>query len=276
MQISWVTLFYIVAIYGLVRFFARTPEGLDSKKVNWSPIESVGVTLFIFFFGQLVGGLVAYAAPLLLGWSQQEIVDWVSNDAIGQFITILFIDIVSVFLLVKFLGRRKNSLATLGFVKQIKLSDFLYAVGFYVLYFITFLIVIKMATDLIPAIDVDQKQQIGFEAVSQWKLPIVFISLVVLPAVVEELLIRGFLYGGLRQKIPKVLAILLTSLIFAAAHLQFGLGEKLLWIAAIDTFVLSIFLIILREKTGRLWASIFLHALKNSIAFVSLFILKIA
>lgn len=275
MNNSWATLFYIVGIYGLVRFLAKPPKDLDSKTVNWTPLESVGITIFIYFFGQLIGGLMVYAIPLLFGWGESQIVDWVSNDAIGQFITICTVDAISVFLLLKFLKKRKNNVAILGLVKQVKWSDLFYAIGTYILYFVVFLFVIQIATSLFPAIDVEQKQQIGFDTVSQWKLPLVFISLVILPAVVEELLIRGFLYGGLREKIPKIFAVFLTSFIFAVAHLQFGSGEKLLWVAAIDTFVLSIFLIMLREKTGRLWSSIMLHGIKNSVAFVSLFILKI-
>ena len=43
----------------------------------------------------------------------------------------------------------------------------------------------------------------------------------------------------------------------------------------LDTFILSLVLIYLREKTGGLWASITLHAFKNGVAFVALFALHI-
>jgi len=46
-----------------------------------------------------------------------------------------------------------------------------------------------------------------------------------------------------------------------------------LYIAALDTFILSLVLIYLREKTGSLWASITLHAVKNGVAFMALFVL---
>jgi len=54
-----------------------------------------------------------------------------------------------------------------------------------------------------------------------------------------------------------------------------GSGEPLLWIAALDTFILSFVLIYLKEKTGSLWPPIGLHMLKNSLAFISIFILHI-
>ncbi len=86
-------------------------------------------------------------------------------------------------------------------------------------------------------------------------------------------MVRGFLYGSLKKQWPKIYAVLCTSALFAIAHLQFGSGAPLLWVAAIDTFILSLVLIYLRDKTGSLAASIMLHMLKNSLAFVALFLL---
>ena len=100
---------------------------------------------------------------------------------------------------------------------------------------------------------------------------LVFISLVLLPPVVEEIVARGFLYTGLRSKLPKIVAALITSALFAAAHLQWGSGAPLLWVAALDTFTLSLVLVYLREKTGGLAASMGVHMLKNGLAFVVLF-----
>jgi membrane protease YdiL (CAAX protease family) len=123
---------------------------------------------------------------------------------------------------------------------------------------------------------VEQSQELGFNPVGTVELILTFISLVILPPLVEELLMRGYLYTSLKKKLSKIAAALVTSVIFAAAHLQFGSGAPLLWVAAIDTFVLSLFLVSLREKTGGLWASMTLHATKNLIAFMSLFIFHIS
>lgn len=86
-------------------------------------------------------------------------------------------------------------------------------------------------------------------------------------------MVRGFLYTTLKKALKPIWAVLLTSALFAAAHLSEGGSSGLLWIGALDTFVLSLVLIYLREKTGGLWASITLHAIKNGIAFVTLFLL---
>jgi len=133
-----------------------------------------------------------------------------------------------------------------------------------------------MAKALFPSLNFEQEQEIGFStAVSGLTLVPIFISLVVLPPVVEEILARGFLYTGLRTKLKPILATLITSVLFAVAHLQWGEGAPLLWVAAIDTFVLSMVLCYLRETTGRLAAPIMLHAIKNGIAFAALFIFKV-
>jgi membrane protease YdiL (CAAX protease family) len=144
------------------------------------------------------------------------------------------------------------------------------------LYYISYLVIVSVAGALVPALNVDQAQELGFNPIGTGELILTFISLVILPPIVEETLMRGFLYTSLKKRLTKVNAALITSVIFAAAHLQFGSGAPLLWVAAIDTFVLSLFLVYLREKTGSLWASMTLHALKNGVAFASLFIFHLS
>lgn len=270
--LSWATPIYILSLYGLIRFVTRDTGPLAKRGVNWSPLESVGVTLFIFFFGQLLGSLLIFLPLTLLGWSNQRISDLVTNNTFGQFLVVLFIEVITVGLLIAFLRRRKTKPKAIGLVGRPQLSDFFRAVLGYVVYFAIYLVVIQVAKGIFPSLDLEQKQDIGFEQVARIQLPLVFISLVVLPPIVEELLMRGFLYTGLKQRLPRLWAIFLTSFLFAIAHLQADNAAPLLWVAAIDTFVLSIVLIYLRDKTGKLWSSMMLHALKNFIAFVVLFV----
>ncbi len=68
------------------------------------------------------------------------------------------------------------------------------------------------------------------------------------------------------------LAAFVQALFFGAAHLEIIGDNPLNWIAAIDTFVLSIFLIGILHRTKSLWSAILLHAIKNTVAFVFLFI----
>jgi len=83
-----------------------------------------------------------------------------------------------------------------------------------------------------------------------------FISLVVLPPIAEEIMVRGFLYSSLK----KAMRILAGRVADECDFLRPRLTGRRQWqpalYAALDTFVLSLVLIYLREKTGSLWASI--------------------
>lgn len=275
MHINWFTPIYILAIYGLVRFLFRSKPDDKKEEVNWSPLESAAITLFIFFIAEVIGLLLIYAVPLMLGWSNTRVSNWIDNSVVGQFVITIAIELVTTLLLLNFLKRRLASVKTIGLNRAPVWKDLGYVLLGFAMYFITYLVIIDLVKALIPSINLDQQQQLGFENPSHWQLPLVFISLVVLPPIVEELLVRGFLYTGLKKGLPMVWAVLFTSGLFAIAHLQAGSGAPLLWVAAIDTFVLSLVLIFLKERTGSLWASIGLHMLKNGIAFISLFVLHI-
>jgi membrane protease YdiL (CAAX protease family) len=140
-------------------------------------------------------------------------------------------------------------------------------------YFVLYLLSVGLISHFVPGLNVNQQQQIGFNNVhGAAPLVMTFISLVVLPPLAEEIMVRGFLYSSLKKALPTASAVIVTSALFASAHLPEGGAAGPLYIAALDTFVLSLVLIYLREKTGSLWASITLHAIKNGIAFVALFV----
>jgi membrane protease YdiL (CAAX protease family) len=136
-------------------------------------------------------------------------------------------------------------------------------------------VLLALASTLAPDLNVNQQQDIGFQRVSgTGQLVVTFLSLVVLPPLAEETLFRGFLFTTFRRRMSFLLATLLTSTLFAIPHLLESQGSQgLLWVAGIDTFVLSLVLCVLRERSNSLWPGILLHGLKNGIAFVSLFVL---
>ena len=86
----------------------------------------------------------------------------------------------------------------------------------------------------------------------------------VLPPIAEELLFRGYLFGRLREQFGFWFTTLIVSIAFGFVHFQWNVG--------IDTAVLSVFLCYLRERTGSIWASMILHAIKNGFAYFLLFI----
>ncbi|MFI5275279.1 MAG: CPBP family intramembrane glutamic endopeptidase [Candidatus Saccharimonadales bacterium] len=250
-------------------------HGVAEAKVSWNPVIAVVAVLVIYFVSQFFGGLVLSIYPAIRHMSSAQANTWITNSVAAQFVYVLIAEGLTILAVWQFLKHYHVSLKTIG-IKRFKSVDILYAIAGFGLYFISYAILLQIVTKLIPSLNVNQQQQIGFSNASGvGQLVLTAISLVILPPIAEEILMRGFLYTSLRKSMPKIIAALITSIIFASGHLEFGQGAPLLWIAAIDTFVLSLVLVFLREKTGRLWASMGVHALKNTIAFTSIFIFHI-
>ena len=251
------------------------PRG-EGQTLPWSPWIAVVFVVVVYFVSQFVSGLLVSIYPALHHWSLVQANDWLNNNVLAQFLYVLIAESLTFGGIYAFMRARKVSLKAIG-LRRPRWSDALYGLGMLPLYYLSYIVLVAIATQIAPSLNINQQQQIGFSGAHGVALLIVtFISLVILPPLVEEIMMRGFLYTSLKKGLPKVGAALVTSVIFASAHLQAGSGAPLLWIAAIDTFTLSLFLVYLREKTDGLWASMTLHALKNGIAFISLFILHLS
>lgn len=169
-------------------------------------------------------------------------------------------------------------LSTLAFLnlQNIKPNDFfgkfaLRQVLFTPLYYIGYVILSRIArtiVGLIPGVDTNQKQDFGLQADGPLQLVVIFIALVILPPISEEILFRGLLYRSFRKPFGKVAAAIIISLLFGASHGQ--------WNVAADTFVLSLVLIYLVEKSNSLWPAIALHFFKNTVAVLLVFVFKVS
>lgn len=157
-----------------------------------------------------------------------------------------------------------------GVQRGLQLKDVYMPVLILPLYFAASAVTLSILGSVLPFINLDQAQDVGFSAdnlngVVAYVLA--FIALVILAPVAEELLFRGYLFGKVRVLLGAVTAALITSVTFGLAHGQWNVG--------IDTFVLSLFLCGLRQYTGAIWASMILHGLKNLLAYTLLFLLPL-
>lgn len=235
------------------------------------PVVSVVLLLGIFFSSQIVAGFLISLYPAVRSWTQAQSLQWLTQSVAAQFGYVLMAEALAVGMVLKALRYAKVLYARIGLIRP-RPSDVMWAFTAYALYFITYAVVVTVVSNLLPQINTTQEQQIGFEtARSTGELGLVFISLVVLPPIAEEIMFRGFLFSGLRAKYRFWPAAIVTSILFGIAHLQFGADAPLLWVAAIDTFILGCFLAYLRDKTGSLWPPMCLHAIKNCVAFLILF-----
>lgn len=249
-------------------------EIIKDKPAFWAPIQTLFLTVAVYLSSQVAASFIILTVPLLFGVTNASLEQWL-DGSVGQFFFILLVEGAVLLLLWRLLRVKKRSFKDIGMIRP-KFGDLGMAVMGFGIYFLLYVVIAVLAKAIFPSINFEQEQQVGFEtARANWELILVFFSLVIMPPVVEEILARGFLYTGLKTKWPKWLAVIVTSAMFAIAHLQFGSGAPLLWVAAIDTFILSLVLIYLREKTGSLGAPIALHMLKNFIAFMLLFVFKV-
>ena len=246
----------------------------NSEKVFWGPIFGV-----LYGFGlALIGAQLAIGVMLgvilgLSGMSDVAVKTWV-NTIHGQFIYVLLAELISFGLIALYVWERAKSLRPIG-IDRFKAKYLLYIIVGLIVYFTVYLVTVTVAAACFPSLNLSQEQDIGFKNPSGLlQLVMVFVSLVILPPIAEETIFRGFIFAGLRRKLPFILSAIFTSLLFALGHLQFGSGAPLLWVAGIDTFVLSVVLCFIREKTGSIWPTIAIHALKNFIAFSFLYLLK--
>jgi len=225
--------------------------GKKEGAVAWSALQAVVVTFVAFSLSIIFTSIAGYLA-IKVGLSDtiQTFVLYTTNTLCLMLVSAIFIN-----------------------QRKVKFKDFFKLPKYYVtlnllpLYYVIYSLIsvyINQLLILIPSYNANQAQPVGYNSVSGLGLVLAFISLVVLTPLGEEILFRGVLYQGLKTKLNVILAAIVTSLLFGLAHAQWNVG--------VDTFVLSLAAIYLYEKYQSLWFPIGLHAIKNFIAFIMIFV----
>jgi membrane protease YdiL (CAAX protease family) len=225
--------------------------------VNYGPIKAVYFLLLTYFGSHIIAIL-----PFLLNSDEGSM-----ESALPRLAHSMLFAVVGFAIVHYVLKEQKNTVADIGFRNFSDMSAFGKALLGLVGYYLSIIFVLSLVGLVFPTLDLGQEQVTGFARPDGFV--ILFISLVIIPPILEELMMRGLLFSGLRKKLNFTWATIITSLIFGAAHLA-GAENALHWPAAIDTLVLSFFLCYLREKTGSLFAPILLHMFKNFIALLYL------
>ncbi len=234
----------------------------------WGPAAAIIVAVLAFFGAQALAGIILSILASQAGLPI-SLIDTKDNQIAGQFYFVVLSDALMLSVVWFFLRSRRARLRQVGFGRRPVWKDVGVAVVGYLVYFVL-LIIAYMVLGSTTQVNLDQRQELGFDHLfSSGEKIMALVALVILPPLVEETIFRGFVFTGLRTKLPFVGATIITSLLFASPHLL-GSREGLLWIAGADTLILSFVLCYLREKTGALWAPIMVHATKNLIAFLLL------
>ena len=231
------------------------------------PTQLLVNSLAIFIISQLIA---AFIVEIILGFMHggTDVGTLLNNSSSAQLFYILIAEGLATGLVVKIVKRKGLNLAFIGLGRRPVWRDLWRALGGFIVFYALLIVTSLLLSWLFPSFNTNQKQDLGFNNLNtSLDSVFAFIALVILPPFGEEPLIRGYLFSGLRARSRFIPAMLITSLFFGAAHLEIGSGGPLVWGAAIDTFVLSLVLVRLRETTGALYAGILVHMLNNLVAF---------
>ncbi len=227
-------------------------------------------SLFFFFGAQIIPIVLMVTALRVAGYTSEETKELFTENHAVQFLAILLVSFTIVFSVYKFLQIVKQKPITFLLLnKKPNLTQLAEVIITYGVYLFGLIITIALVGEF-TSVDVNQSQELGIsDPQSGISLVLVFLSLVVLPAISEEVLFRGYLFNGLKKYSNVIVAYTVTCLLFGIAHLEY---DNLNWIAVIDTLIFSVFLIYISQRHKSLYSAMFLHAIKNSVAFFVLFV----
>jgi len=229
----------------LAQVQVRAGNEAQNYHVPWSILDTwLGVGLLAVLFVVLV-------FALLIGLIDERLI---------QSAGILLIELIFLLPVFLILAWRKIHWKLLGFgkfpLKTIGIGIVLLLAGY---------MIIIPHNYLLYELGVDTQGDQIFKIFNNLESPAWFIVAGALIApVVEEIFFRGFLFQGFRQKYGWAVAILLSSFIFAAAHLD--------PVAFIPTLVLGCVLAFMYHISNSVWPGIIFHFGINSFGLCALYL----
>lgn len=235
---------------GVRRFLQKDP--VRRRILTWVGWVALVVGAYI------AASLLSSGLVLLLRWLG---VAWSLETTTGILIyrTVFNLIMIGVIAAGAYFGRQALERSDFGVNRELQWRDIGLGILGLVVYFLLAMVALWLASH-IPGFDATETQDVGLGSMYAVDRVVAFMSIVVITPILEEIMFRGMLYGGLRRsKMPWWGAAVIVSALFGLAHMQ--------WNVAIDVFVLSMVACYLRELTGGIWAGFMLHMLKNGLAF---------
>jgi len=191
-----------------------------------------------------------------------------TTDAILMAVGYLFCGVCTIALIVYRIGRRRSVWELLG----LKWHRVAACVGQGIAGFGVVVALLAIALSVLGQLGIERivplapqaPVEVFLETRSPLTFAIYFVLVGIIAPVLEELIFRGFVYGGLRRMMTVPAAALASALIFAAAHVAVPVGSLL----AIT--LIGVVLAYLYERSGSLIAPMVTHAMYNSFVFLLL------
>jgi membrane protease YdiL (CAAX protease family) len=232
--------------------------------VPWSLIDTAEVLAVLLLALVAVGLAAGLAADRL----QQDITGPTARAAIvaAQYLLVMLIALRLMLWRVRAPQRQK--LSVLGLRNGNRLGSLIYTgVAGYSIYLLIALVQSTMSQSLPLACTASM--QLGMRLLEQQDAMSVVLYLALLgllAPLAEELIFRGFVYGGIRRYLPAFTAVLVSAGIFGLMHLNS--------MALLQLVVIGIILAVLYERTRSLIPCIVCHALNNVLVFVTILLVN--
>jgi len=237
----------------------QAPQDKLAKNAGstWGILETL--TFGLLGFGISTIATIAVAI-LAIAFAGEKIIENLGFNLI----VLIFTNLVFLAVILTYLIGKKVKLSQLGLRKPKSSSNWFLVIPTFFAYAGVLFVADTALRYFLPELNLDQEQELVFKnAAGIYQMIIAGIALLVVAPVTEELIFRGFIFKGFRNKLGFLLAAIISSALFGIAHGQLNV--------AVDTFILGMFLCFLYEKSKSIWLPIALHAFKNGIAFYLIF-----
>jgi membrane protease YdiL (CAAX protease family) len=225
---------------------ATVPAKPTFPYANWGPLAAVlGVIMALATGAVLTVGVLIVDQPP----SAKELSD--AASAVAQFLSELSFLLVPIAIAAWRGATLRQALRRLG-LRSFRPSAakwMLAAIGAYLLFSIAYIAIFG------PPHQKDIAEDFG-------AVPVQILLIAVVAPICEEACFRGFLFGGLRERLPRLIAALISGLVFGGLHATTGLG--VIPVLTVFGFILAL----LYEKTGSIIPGILLHMLNNSVSLL--------
>ena len=218
------------------------------------------------FLLPMIGMLIAF----IISYSLHMKSDHKINNLITNFATVFGLIGMALVLLLFYLMHRKTliPLAKQRF-KDLKKHFATIAIIIVVMYVLNILYgaMVEFLPEKYQFDDTENNKMLAQMFTSGWMWPILFLDIVIVTPIVEELLFRHLLIHELGKKLTYVVMYLLSILIFASVHVTdaqspFEIGPYII--------MASCFVAAYHFTNRNLAATITLHVINNSVAFVAM------
>lgn len=223
------------------------PISAPEPRPNYVPWSVLDTWIGVFLLAVLNAGLLLVASQ----GSQTELI---------QSAALILIQLAFLLPLALIFMWRRISLRYLGFGK-FDWNTLALGCGLLIASYV-FIIVHNL---ILMALGVDTQGESILRFFDSLESPIWFFFVgVVLAPIVEEIFFRGFVFQGFRQRYGWVSAMLLSSIVFAAAHLD--------PVALLPTFVLGCVLAYMFHRSNSIWPGVILHFLVNAFGLCAVYL----